>query len=459
MSGIGPTSGTAEDAVTTSAVDGGEATHVIDGLMALHPKGHDLSLDRIARLLRHLGDPHLRLPPVIHVGGTNGKGSVAAIARAILEADGKSVHVHTSPHLVRWNERYRIGAPSGGRLVGDGALAGALRRIARVNEGRSITVFELLTAAAFVLFSEHPADATILEVGLGGRFDATNVVRDPAVSVVTSIALDHQQWLGDTREAIAGEKAGIFKRGRPAVIGQQRHDGPREVLIGEAARRGALPVVYGQDFMAHGEHGRMVYQDGTGLMDLPLPGLIGRHQIANAASAIAALKAGGFAPDERSIARGLREVEWAGRLQRLPDGPLRALAVPGTELWLDGGHNPAAARVVAETMAQMEERDPRPLMLIVGMLTTKEPVAWFEAFRGLAHQAFTVPVRSSEAGHDPAALAGHAVEAGLVARPVAGLAEALRHIARGWEQPVRILIGGSLYVVGEALGVNGTPPD
>ena len=438
----------------------GEAGAVIEALMALHPRGHDLSLDRIARLLRHLGDPHLRLPPVIHVAGTNGKGSVSAFARAILEADGKAVHVHTSPHLVRWHERYRLGAPGGGRLVEDGVLAEAVRRVARANDGAAITVFEILTAAAFLLFAEYPADAAVLEVGLGGRFDATNVVRDPAVAVVTSIALDHQQWLGDTREAIAAEKAGILKRGRPAVIGYQRHEGARETLVSEAERRGALPIVYNQDFSAHEEHGRMVYQDGDCLLDLPLPALAGRHQIGNAAAAIAALKAGGLAPTERAIAEGMVNVAWPGRMQRLPDGPLRALARPGTEIWLDGGHNPAAARVVAEALAQMEERNPAPLLVVAGMLTTKEPGPFFEAFRGLAHQVLTVPVASSEAGYEPSTLAGHAVGAGLNARPVAGLEDALAHIAKGWrEERPRVLIGGSLYVVGEALRLNGTFPD
>ena len=450
------------DEATESVADappGDEAGRAIDGLLALHPRGHDLSLDRIARLLRELGDPHLRLPPVIHVAGTNGKGSVAAFARAMLEADGKAVHVHTSPHLVRWHERYRIGRRDGpGALVGDAELADTLRRIAKVNAGRAITVFELLTAAAFVLFEKHEADATILEVGLGGRFDATNVVRDPAVAAVTSIALDHQQWLGDTREAIAAEKAGIMKRGRPAVIGQQLHAGPREVLIAEAERRGAVPVVYGREFYAHEELGRMIYQHGSGLMDLPRPALIGRHQIANAATAITALKAGGFEPSEAAIGRGLTSAEWPGRLQRLPSGPLRAALRPGTEVWLDGGHNPAAARAVAEAVASMEERHARPLMLVVGMLTTKRAAPWFEPFRGLAHQAFTVPVTSSEAGYEPAALAGHAIDAGLVARPVGSIMEAFERIARGWEEPPRIVVGGSLYVVGEALRLNDSAP-
>ena len=439
-----------------------EAEAVIDGLLALHPRGHDLSLDRIANLLTKLGNPHLSLPPILHVAGTNGKGSVVAFARAILEASGRTVHAHTSPHLVRWHERYRIGRADGpGRLVEDDVLADTLRRVARANDGQAITVFELLTAAAFVLFAEHPADATVLEVGLGGRFDATNVVRDPAVSIVTSIALDHQQWLGNTVAEIAGEKAGIFKSGSPAVIGFQPHDEAREVLVSEAARRGADARVYGQDFFAFEEHGRLVYQDGDGLMDLPLPGLLGRHQYANAAVAIAGLKAAGFGVDEKAIAQGLTSVSWPGRMQRLGEGALRDSAVPGAEIWLDGGHNPSAARAVAETLAQLEDRTERPLFIIAGMLNTKEPTPWFEAFRGLVRQVYTVPITSSEAGYDPAILAGHAIDAGLVARPIGGIEEALTRLSKGWrdEPPPRILIGGSLYVVGEALRLNGAWPD
>ena len=442
-------------------IDHGAADRVIERLLTLHPRGHDLSLDRIANLLGTLGNPHLRLPPVIHVAGTNGKGSVVAFARAILEAQGLAVHAHTSPHLVRWHERYRIGVAGGpARLVSDDELAETLIRVERANGGRAITVFELLTTAAFVLFAEHPAAASIIEVGLGGRFDATNVVRRPAVAAIASIGLDHQQWLGDTRALIASEKAGIVKRGSPAVIGQQRHEDARETLVAETERRGVKPVVYGQDFLAFEEHGRMVYQDGDGLLDLPLPALPGRHQIANAALAIAALKAGGFTLSERAVARGLLDVSWPGRLQQLSRGALRDLCAPGTELWLDGGHNPAAARVVAEALAHMEEERPRPLYLVTGMLTTKDPKPWFEAFRGLASQAFTVPVGSSEAGFEPVALAGHAIDAGIVARPVSGIIEALERIATGAGDPApRILIGGSLYVVGEALALNGTPPE
>jgi len=433
----------------------------IDALMALHPKGYDLSLDRIRRLLGRLGNPQDRMPPVIHVAGTNGKGSVTAFCRAILEAGGHIVHVHTSPHLVNWHERFRLGAEGGGRLADDAVLAEAIRRVAEANEGEQITVFEILTAVMFVLFSEHPADVAIVEVGLGGRFDATNVIEKPAASVIMPISLDHQAYLGDRVELIAAEKAGIIKRGCPVVIGEQPEDGAREVLISTAERLRAPYTVYGQEFMAYGENGRMTYQDEESLLDLPAPRLSGRHQIANAAAAIRTLKAAGFALPEEAIARGMESVEWPGRLQRLTTGHLHDLAASGTEIWVDGGHNPGAGRVVAEAMANREELDPRPLFIIAGMLNTKEPQGFFEPFVGIARHVFTVPIEASDAGLDPVALAGDAGEAGLSAEPVSDLETAMRTIAEMWsdtERPPRVLIAGSLYLVGDVLKLNGTPP-
>ena len=451
-----------EPAVGPTPGEEGRAARVLERLHAVHPTGHDLTLDRIARVLRLLGDPHLAMPPVLHVAGTNGKGSTVAIMRAILEADGRAVHAHTSPHLVSWRERFRIGRAGGGRLAADDALADALLRVERANGGAPITVFEIVTTAAFLLFAEAPADAAIVEVGLGGRFDATNVIRDPAAAAVSAIGLDHQQWLGETRALIAAEKAGIFKRGRPAVIGHQPHAEARDTLVAEAERRGAAPIVaYGTDYMAHAEHGRMAWQgmgegvDGGRLMDLPLPALPGRHQIANAALAIATLRAAGMLPGEKAVAEGLRRVDWPGRMQRLPAGLLRELAPAGSEIWLDGGHNPSAARAVSEVLAGLEERHPRPLVLVAGMLTTKDARRWFECFAGLAGQVYTVPVPGTSAGYDPAALAGVAAGAGVPACPVADLSSALARI--GGEVP-RILIGGSLYLVGDALRRNGTPP-
>ncbi|MDP2120292.1 MAG: folylpolyglutamate synthase/dihydrofolate synthase family protein [Hoeflea sp.] len=429
--------------------------------MALHPKGFDLSLGRITRLLERLGNPQDRLPPVIHVAGTNGKGSTSAFCRAILEAQGLKVHVHTSPHLVNWHERFRLGAEGGGRLVADEVLADAVRRVANANQGEMITVFEILTAVMFVLFSEHPADAAVIEVGLGGRFDATNVMEHPAASVIMSISLDHQAYLGDHVELIAAEKAGIIKRGTPVVIGAQTEDAARDVLIASAERLGCPTSVYGQDFFAVEENGRMAYQDEEELIDLPLPKLAGRHQQANAAAAIRALKAAGFKLDETAIAEGLVSVSWPGRLERLTYGRLVENAMDGAELWIDGGHNPGAGRVIAEAMANLNDRESRPLFLITGMINTKDPVGYFEAFEGMARHVFTVPVPDSDAGLDPEFLADTADEAGLSAESAEDVEAAIAAICSNWnhlERPPRILIGGSLYLLGAVLKVNGTPP-
>ncbi len=439
-----------------------EAAREIEKLLALHPKGFDLSLDRITRLLAVLGNPEQRLPPVIHVAGTNGKGSATAFCRAILEAAGLSVHVHTSPHLVNWHERYRLGVRgSKGALVSDPVLADAVRRVAAANAGQNITVFEILSAVTFLLFAEHPADAAIIEVGLGGRYDATNVIARPACSVIMPISLDHQAYLGDRVELIAAEKAGIMKRGCPVVIGHQDEDGVREVLVETAERLGCPMSVYGQDFMAHEEFGRLIYQDEDGLSDLPLPRLPGRHQFANAAAAIRAVRAAGFDVPEAAIEKGLASVDWPGRLQRLAGGKLSHHGPQGAEIWIDGGHNPGAGQVIAESMATFEEREPRPLFLVIGMINTKDPVGYFKAFLDLAEQVFTVPIHGSDAGLDPVALAADAASAGLEANACSSVAEALGLIAELTDEdpvPPRILIGGSLYLVGDVLAENSTPP-
>lgn len=436
------------------------AERAIERLLSLHPKGFDLSLDRIRRLLARLDDPQERMPPVIHIAGTNGKGSAAAFARALLEAGGHAVHVHTSPHLVRWHERYRMGAAGGGRLVEDGVLAEAVERVAEANRGETITVFEILTAVMFVLFSEHPADAAIVEVGLGGRFDATNVIAQPAVSLIMPVSLDHQAYLGDRVELIAIEKAGIMKPGRPVIIGQQDWDAAREVLIETAERIGSPLAVYGQDFIAFEEHGRMVYQDGDGLFDLTPPRLPGRHQLANAAAAIAAVKAAGFAVSDKIADNAMQNVSWPGRLQWLIEGRLLPLAPEDAEIWLDGGHNPGAGTAIAEAMAGEEEKRSRPLFLISGMINTKDQAGYFAAFAGMARHVYTVPVNGSDAGVPNDELAARAAEAGLSAEPVASVENALKLLAETWgdEPPPRILICGSLYLVGEVLAANGTPP-
>lgn len=446
-----------------SSLDESEAVREIDKLMTLHPKGFDMSLDRITRLLEKLGNPQLKLPPVIHVAGTNGKGSLTAFSRALLEAGGNAVHIDTSPHLVRWHERYRIGRKGKrGEFVSDADLADALRRVAAVNEGQTITVFEILTAVSFLLFSEKPADAVILEVGMGGRFDSTNVIPKPAVSVIMPVSLDHQAYLGDKVEMIAAEKAGIMKPGCPVVIGRQEFDAAREVLVDTAERLGCPVSVYGQDFSAHEEFGRLVYQDEFGLADLPLPRLPGRHQIANAAAAIRAVKAAGFEVTEAIMEKAMATVEWPARMQRLQTGRLFSILPPGSELWVDGGHNPSAGTVVAEALAGLEERDPRPLYIVAGMLNTKDTTGYFKTFEGIAQMVLTVPISDSDASVDPVALAADAADAGLTTEPHTGLREALEAIrAKTARTPVapRVLIGGSLYLAGEALKENGTIPE
>jgi dihydrofolate synthase/folylpolyglutamate synthase len=435
------------------------ADREIESLMSLHPKGFDLSLDRISRLLERLGNPQDHLPPVIHIAGTNGKGSCAAFSQALLEAAGYRVHVHTSPHLVNWHERYRLAADGGGRLVEDKVFADAIARVAKANGGETITVFEILTAVTFLLFSEHPADAVIIEVGLGGRFDATNVVTEPAVSVIMPVSLDHESFLGDRVELIAAEKAGIIKSDCPVVIGAQESETALQVLIETAERLDCPAFVYGQDFLAFEENGRMVYQDEDGLMDLPPPRLPGRHQFANAAAAIAAVKAAGFEIGHRAAEKAMTNAAWPARMQKLPPGRLTELAPKGAEIWLDGGHNPGAGIVVAEALAEREEKNPRPLFLISGMINTKDQSGYFRAFKGLVRHVYTVPVSLSEASVPNDELAIRAVEAGLSAEPVSSVANALMLLRDTWDgPPPRILISGSLYLAGAVLAENGTPP-
>ncbi|MBN9045172.1 MAG: bifunctional folylpolyglutamate synthase/dihydrofolate synthase [Rhizobiales bacterium] len=429
--------------------------------MQLHPKGFDLSLDRIRGLLEKLGNPHLKLPPVIHIAGTNGKGSASAFCRALLEAGGFGVHVHTSPHLVNWHERYRLAAPGGGKLVSDDVLTEAIERVDAANGGRHITVFEILTAVAFVLFSEHPADVVVLEVGLGGRFDATNVIPDPAVSLIMPVSVDHQAYLGDRVELIAAEKAGIIKQSCPVAVGFQPFDEARDVILATAERLGCPLSVYGQDFLAYEEHGRMVFQNEDGLIDLPLPRLPGRHQIGNAAAAIEAVTMAGFVIPDKAIEKALTVVDWPARMQRLTHGALVDLAPAASEIWLDGGHNPGAGAVIAEAFGDLEECSSRPLYLITGMINTKDPVGYFEAFAGMARHVFTVPIPSSDAGIPNDVLAAAAEKAGLSAEPVHSVANALkllRTVSAPDDMPPRILIGGSLYLAGEVLRDNGTPP-
>ncbi len=405
-----------------------------------------------------LGHPEDRLPPVIHVAGTNGKGSTTAFMRAMLEGTGKLVHVYTSPHLVRFHERIRLAANGGGRFVDEDELADALIRAEKVNDGRPITQFEITTAAAFMLFADNPADILLLEVGLGGRLDATNVVAAPLATVITSVSIDHEKFLGDNLRDIAREKAGILKHGRPVIVAPQADTALIEIED-QAERKGAPLFVANRDWVAYAERGRLVYQDEDGLLDLPSPRLVGRHQFTNAGAAIATLRRAGLGLAAAAFETGLATVEWPARLQRLTAGPLVARARRDSEVWLDGGHNPGAGMVVAEAMADLEERVPRPLILVAGMLNTKDPIGFFRPFAGLARRVFTVPVPSA-AGRDPVELAALAAEAGLIAEPMPDVETAMERIADDTtiDRPPRILVCGSLYLAGAMLSANGMAP-
>jgi len=359
----------------------------------LHPKLIDLSLGRVERLLAKLGNPHKALPPVVHIAGTNGKGSVTAYLKAMLTAAGQRVHVYTSPHLVRFHERIELAAAPGlTQPISEADLVDVLARTQSVNSGDDITQFEITTAAAFLAFAEHPADFVLLEVGLGGRLDATNVIEHPALTILTPISHDHADKLGNTIEAIAGEKAGILKRGARCVVSQQE-DAALDVIAHEAARVGARLVVWGQDYDAYEQRGRLVVQRADQLLDLPLPSLFGRHQIINAGTAVAAaLELDGVTLDEQAIESGLTSVRWPARMQRIDSGPLPSLLQPGSELWLDGGHNPAAGLFLAQSLADLEERSPKPLYLVVGMLGLKDAAGFLGSFRGLARHVVGAPI-------------------------------------------------------------------
>lgn len=432
---------------------------IVARLMALHPKRIDLSLDRVQRLLAALGHPERKLPPVIHVAGTNGKGSTIAFLRAILEAAGKRVHAYTSPHLVRFNERFRIGASGEGHLVSDDELSAILEECERANAGAPITAFEITTAAGLLIFARHPADVLLMEVGLGGRLDATNVIDHPLATIITRISIDHTDFLGDSLGKIAAEKAGILKRGVPAVIASQNREA-LAVIERQAGRLGAPLKIAGEDWTATEEWGRLVYQDEAGLLDLPAPRLYGRHQFENAGLAIAALRATRqFAIPGAAFDAGMTKAEWPARLHRLAHGRLVELAPAGSELWLDGGHNPDGGRAVAAALADLEERVSRPLVLVVGMLASKDCEGFLSNFAGLARRLIAVPIPGAEKGLSPETVADIARSIGLSATSRDNLAEAFDAARKlDLEPPPRILITGSLYLAGEVLRENGTLP-
>ncbi len=426
---------------------------ILKRLLELHPKIIDLTLDRMHRILAALGHPERKLPPVIHVAGTNGKGSTIAYLQAIMEATGLSVHTYTSPHLVRFHERIRLGAAGGGALISEAGLSALLEECETANAGEPITFFEITTAAALLAFSRHPADYLLLEVGLGGRLDATNVVDGTVASIITAVDLDHQQYLGGTLQAIAAEKAGILKTGVPAVIGRQPDDAL--VTIEAVAARTSTPLaVCERDWQVFEQHGRLVYQDEEALLDLPLPSLPGRFQIENAGNALAALRVlGDDRISDAAMATGLTSATWPARMQRLGPGRLSDLAGEGAEVWLDGGHNPSAGRAVAQSLADLSERAEKPVILVLGMLNTKAAADYLEPFAGLVAGivTLTIPGEDNALGaHDLAAMARGQ---GMDAEPARSIEEALAIAGQAFDAP-RIMICGSLYLAGHVLALN-----
>jgi dihydrofolate synthase / folylpolyglutamate synthase len=420
---------------------------VLARLTRLHPKLIDLSLGRVEGLLAALGNPHENLPPVIHVAGTNGKGSTVATMRACLEAGGWRVHAYISPHLVRFHERIRLA----GRLIEEDRLIELLEECERVNRAAPITYFEITTAAAFLAFARTPADIVLLETGLGGRLDATNVIRHPAATAITPISLDHQAFLGDTISAIAGEKAGILKPGSPAIIGPQP---PEAAAVFEARAKevGARLLRCGREWRCEANDGGMRYQGPRWHLDLPLPSLLGAHQIANSGTAIACLEQlTGFNLNPTAIGEGLRHIDWPARLQRLTHGPLVEMTPDGWELWLDGGHNPGAGEVLAAAVSNWAARQ---LDLIVGMLNTKNAAGFLAPLARHARTLHAVTIPGEENPLPASAIAAAAGSVGLSAHQSLSVAAAVRTIT-GDPTPARILICGSLHLAGTVLAENG----
>ena len=421
---------------------------ILKRLSGLHPKLIDLSLDRILPLLDRLDRPQDRLPPVIHVAGTNGKGSTIAYLRAFLEAAGLSVHVYTSPHLVRFNERIRLA----GQLISARRLNAELQHVEALNAGVGITVFEVTTAAAFKLFAETPADFLLLETGMGGLYDTTNIVDHPLGTIITPIDLDHQEFLGSTLAEIAGNKAGIFKRGSRAVVGLQ-HAEARAALEGAAKNLDIMPLLQDRDFAGSARDGHLRFSDTQGVLNLPAPALAGMHQFDNATLAVAAARHFGLPVDEAAIAAGLLQVVWPARMQPIERGDLRATLPASHELWLDGGHNPHGARALARSITALPKR---PLVLIMGMLNTRDPAQFLDAFRDLAPAVLALTIPGEQNAHNAATIATEARIAGFAALPTRSLGAALKQAAR--VENARILICGSLYLAGQVLKQNGTPP-
>jgi dihydrofolate synthase/folylpolyglutamate synthase len=422
---------------------------LLQRLLGLHPRVIDLSLERIRVLLKALGNPERQMPPVIHVAGTNGKGSLIAYLRAMLEASGHRCHVYISPHLVRFHERIRIA----GSLISEEELVATLEECERVNAGNEITYFEITTAAALLAFSRHKAEALLLEVGLGGIYDATNVIDRPAATAITPIGIDHTQYLGETLAEIAANKAGIIKQGVPVIVGRQRAPSAA-VIDAEAARLNAPLFRMHHEWHALPQENAFVYDSGTRRLQLPLPALAGAHQIDNAATAIAVLeKLPQFEVNDEAIVRGLREVDWPARLQQLKRGPLVAMLRPSDELWLDGGHNEDCGIALAGMARRWAEHDGKPLHLIFGMLTSKDAQGFLRPLSGLAQAAHAVTVEG-HAAYTAEEAAERARGVGIPCAPAASITAALQQALAQSSGPRRILICGSLYLAGTVLAQN-----
>ena len=429
--------------------DSAEVQAQLDRLAKLSPGGDRLGLDRISQLLERLGRPQERLPPVLHVAGTNGKGSTCAFLRSMLEAAGYSVHAFTSPHLVRFNERIRIA----GRLIDDGQLSALLEEVLDSSEGIEPSFFEVTTAAAFLAFARTPADACVVEVGLGGRLDATNLIEKPLVCGIAGLGIDHRQWLGRTISDIAGEKASIAKAGVP-IVTQRYAPAAAQQVQRKSEAVGAPWIGRGALWDSRIIRGRIHYRDRSGALKLPMPSVAGRHQAENAALAVAMLHhQDRFAVSEKEFAEGIRTVVWPARLQRLRPGPLAKRLPKGSELWIDGGHNASAARLIADHVRRGFAPD-LPFVLLFASLATKDPRAMLKPFRGLATEVHTLPVPDHE-HFAPERLATLAAELGFAATANPTLAEALDRV----KQASRVLIFGSLYLAGEVLEANGEIPD
>lgn len=417
---------------------------ILDRMMALHPKIIDLTLDRMWRLLDRLGNPQNDLPPVIHIAGTNGKGSTQAMIRAGLESDGNRVHAYTSPHLVRFHERIRLA----GELISEPALAGFLDECYDANLGEPITYFEITTCAALLAFAQAPADYVLLEVGLGGRLDATNVIDQPIATVITPVSMDHESFLGDTLDKIAFEKAGILKRGVPGFVARQ-DDEAMDVIERQAARVGAPLLAYGQHWHVYEEHGRLVFQDETGLRDLPLPALPGGHQIQNAGTALSVLRH--LSVSDKGLEAACAQATWPARMQPIKSGALYDLCL-GTEIWLDGGHNPAAGAALASTLSTLPKKD---VWMICGMLNTKQVGGYFKPLVGHCERLVAIDIPDQANSFSASDLAAAAQAQGLNAQTAPNLKEALKQIARDAPH-ARVVVGGSLYLAGHFLALNET---